>query len=263
MNDLAGSSALVEFATLQLDDSSKLPHQHYVDRLSPTLEHPEEYPSLLSQPLNLGVTFAGVLLLLVQLIQLEDPIGIDTVEVLDTGVCLILLADFLYDFAHCHCKKTFFRHRWWEPLSLIPMIDTAQHAVLAVRVLRIARILRIFKLHRDIRRQLTQSYAFMRQSRVFDLSGIVALTILSGSLAFFYAEQGVNPNLHTYKDSVWWALVTVTTIGYGDIYPVTTGGRMVASLLMVIGIGCVSLFTAMVAGHFLRENKCPHCGGEV
>lgn len=241
----------------------RIPHHTFSDQVEVFEDHPEEVPTLLSQKVNLAVTMASVILLLVQIIQLEDPVGIDVVEMLDTVVCLTLLADFIYDFVRSPCKKRLLAERWWEPLASIPMIDTAQQAVLAIRMLRIMRILRIFKLHREIQLHLSQGYAFLQKSRVLDLSGFVMLTILSGSLGFFYAEQGRNPNLHSYKDSLWWAMVTVTTIGYGDIYPVTTAGRVVAVGLMVIGIGCVSLLTALVASHFLKENKCPHCGGEI
>jgi voltage-gated potassium channel len=260
------ASAIVDFEVPHQQQSNRpvrIPHRIYVEPVGEVEEHPEEVPTLLSQKVNLAVTLASVILLLVQIVQLEDPVGIDLVEVLDTVVCLTLLADFVYDFAHSPCKKRLLAQRWWEPLASIPMIDTAQQAVLAIRMLRIMRILRIFKLHREIQLHLSQGYAFLQKSRVLDLSGFVLLTILSGSLGFFYAEQGQNPNLHSYKDSLWWAMVTVTTIGYGDIYPVTTAGRVVAVGLMVIGIGCVSLFTALVASHFLKENKCPHCGGEI
>ena len=90
-----------------------------------------------------------------------------------------------------------------------------------------------------------------------------AVALLGGSLGFFYVEQGVNPHMDTYADSLWWALVTVTTIGYGDIYPVTNAGRLVASMMMIVGIGCVSILTGTIASNLLKDCKCPHCGGDV
>jgi len=187
----------------------------------------------------------SVIFLLVQLVQFNDPVGLDLVELLDMCICIILLVDFVYDLYKTPDKLFFLKHRWWEPLSSIPLIDTGHKAVLAIRLLRIIRIMRIIKLHKDIRIYLRKGNAFLVKNKVLDISSIVLMTILGGSLGFFYAEQGVNPNLKTYSDSIWWALVTVTTIGYGDIFPVTTMGRFVATTMMIIGIGCVSTLTGM------------------
>lgn len=260
------ASAIVEFE-IPFEESVQqtriAPHRVFLnqDQSNQNLEDPS--PNLLNQKANLIVTFVGVILLLVQLIQIENPVGIDLEEVLDTLVCMTLLADFFYDLAHTNDRKTLLKNRWWEPLASIPMIDAAQKAVLAVRLLRILRLLRIIKLHRELRLFLTTSYNFLQKNRILDLSCFVGITILTGSLGFFYAEQGVNPALHGFKDSVWWAIVTVTTIGYGDIYPVTTAGRFVAMIMMFIGIGCVSLLTALIASTFLRDNKCPSCGNDI
>jgi voltage-gated potassium channel len=124
-------------------------------------------------------------------------------------------------------------------------------------------LLRIFKLHVSVREYASQGQAFIERNRIQELGSVILLTIFTGALGFFYAEQGVNPNLHSFRDSVWWAMVTVTTIGYGDIYPVTTAGRLIAVALMIIGIGTVSLFTGLIAAGVLRENTCPHCGEKV
>jgi voltage-gated potassium channel len=260
------ASSIVEFdIPFEISDlpTSEIPHLVFIKQNDPVPALVDTTPSLLNQKSNLIVTFAGVILLLVQLVQFEDPVGIDLVEVLDTLVCMTLLADFIYDLAYSKNRKELLKSRWWEPLASIPMIDAAQKAVLAVRLLRILRLLRVFKLHRELRLFLSNSYDFLQKNRILDLSCFVGLTILTGSLGFFYAEQGVNPALHSYKDSIWWAMVTVTTIGYGDIYPVTTAGRFVAMIMMFIGIGCVSLLTALIASTYLRENKCQNCGSDI
>jgi voltage-gated potassium channel len=260
------ASSIVEFdIPFEISDlpTSEIPHLVFIKQNDPVPALVDTTPSLLNQKSNLIVTFAGVILLLVQLVQFEDPVGIDLVEVLDTLVCMTLLADFIYDLAYSKNRKELLKSRWWEPLASIPMIDAAQKAVLGVRLLRILRLLRVFKLHRELRLFLSNSYDFLQKNRILDLSCFVGLTILTGSLGFFYAEQGVNPALHSYKDSIWWAMVTVTTIGYGDIYPVTTAGRFVAMIMMFIGIGCVSLLTALIASTYLRENKCQNCGSDI
>lgn len=220
---------------------------------------------LLGGRANVAVSILGVVLLLAQLIEIEDgnDSNWDLTHVTDGVLCVVLLADFLHALIYASDRKRFLRRNWWEPLASIPMIDTAGHGMLAVRILRILRLLRFFKLHVSLREYARNGQDFLERNRINEVGSILGLTIVTGALGFFYAEQGVNPNVHSFRDGVWWAMVTVTTIGYGDIYPVTTVGRGIAVILMVVGIGTVSLFTGMIAAGFLRDNRCPHCGERV
>jgi voltage-gated potassium channel len=68
-----------------------------------------------------------------------------------------------------------------------------------------------------------------------------------------FEKQTHGPNIHNYADALWWAVVTVTTVGYGDKYPVSAGGRGVAVVLMLVGIGLIGLLTATVASFFVGE----------
>ena len=83
------------------------------------------------------------------------------------------------------------------------------------------------------------------------LAYIVGITVILaigfGILYGLIEEQG------SIFDGIWWALVTITTVGYGDFFPVTTAGRIVGGLLMVVGIGFVATLTASVAAHFMDD----------
>ena len=68
-------------------------------------------------------------------------------------------------------------------------------------------------------------------------------------------EAGHNENVKSLWDSFWWTIVTITTVGYGDIYPVTTGGRILAIFLMLGGIATFSAATATIAAHLIERNK--------
>jgi voltage-gated potassium channel len=82
------------------------------------------------------------------------------------------------------------------------------------------------------------------------------LLVLNGAIAvYFYERHAAGSNIHTLGDSVWWALVTVTTVGYGDYYPVTTMGRIAAVLIMAIGLLTLAVVTAQVASSFVDQNR--------
>jgi voltage-gated potassium channel Kch len=90
-----------------------------------------------------------------------------------------------------------------------------------------------------------------KNSLVLAVLAIIAGIVVSGTLGFYFFEKPASPEL-TLWDSFWWAMVTVTTIGYGDIFPRTVGGRLIALVMMFAGIGTLSFFTAAVASYFIR-----------
>lgn len=118
-------------------------------------------------------------------------------------------------------------------------------ALVALPLLRPLRLLRLLALVRILDRSAASNLA----GRVLVyVSGAAALAVGLGALAVLDAERGAeDANITTFGDAVWWACTTVTTVGYGDRFPVTVEGRLVALVLMVLGIGLVGAVTAAVA----------------
>jgi voltage-gated potassium channel len=85
--------------------------------------------------------------------------------------------------------------------------------------------------------------------------GAVALALfLNGAtIVYFFEHQAQGANIHTYGEALWWAVVTVSTVGYGDYYPVTMGGRLTAVLLMVLGFTVLAVITAQIAASFIAQ----------
>lgn len=85
--------------------------------------------------------------------------------------------------------------------------------------------------------------------------GMAGLTWLTSAAAFTIAEDvGVNGRVHSFFDALWWSLATITTVGYGDIYPVTSAGRIIGGFTMIIGISTFALVTAKIAQFLVRHD---------
>jgi voltage-gated potassium channel len=149
-----------------------------------------------------------------------------------------------------------------------------------LRVLRLFRIFRIFKLRRYIGAIDVITSVFKRKKEDLLVTMVVAMFImLLASTIMFYAEHDAQPNAFSnIVASFWWAVATLTTVGYGDIYPVTAVGKVISSVIAFVGIGLVALPTGIISSgfidemHLARERKeheekgtlvCPHCGKKI
>ena len=95
--------------------------------------------------------------------------------------------------------------------------------------------------------------------RLRTIIGVLALAIIAFGYIFYIAE----PDIKTFGDGIWWALVTVTTVGYGDIELATTLGRFVASALMFVGLGLIASVTAIISVKFIQNFVDHHTNDDV
>jgi voltage-gated potassium channel len=95
--------------------------------------------------------------------------------------------------------------------------------------------------------------SLFRQPIFIALTVIGNSTIAAGAIVLYRLEFGINPNIHSYLDTVWWAVSTVTTVGYGDVSPVTDNGKIIGIILMIGGTALFWSFTALFAGALLTE----------
>jgi voltage-gated potassium channel len=79
--------------------------------------------------------------------------------------------------------------------------------------------------------------------------------VIFSAIAILQVEDDPSGNIKTAEDAIWWAYVTVTTVGYGDKFPVTTEGRIIAAVLMTVGVGLFGTFTAFLASWFVTEKQ--------
>ncbi len=146
----------------------------------------------------------------------------------DYGFCVLFLYDFFYELYHSkHRTRYFFTIGWLDLLSAFPVI----HEFRFVRIFRIFRIVRLIESYREF----ITFIKFEKKSSIYALILVViSFIIVSTSFLVLYIEKDIG-NIQTAEDTLWWAYITVTTVGYGDYYPVTIPGKAVASVLIFTG----------------------------
>jgi voltage-gated potassium channel len=155
-------------------------------------------------------------------------------------------------------------------LSILPtfleLIFTGTHSLIIIRALRLLRIFRILKVTRYTMEGLTLIYA-LRNSRakisIFFLGILMVVTIIG---TIMYLIEGEEAGFTSIPRSIYWAIVTVTTVGFGDIVPLTALGQFLASFTMILGYSIIAVPTGIMTAEFsrARERKittqvCPHC----
>ncbi len=139
-----------------------------------------------------------------------------------------------------------------------------------LRILRLTRIFRIFKLNRYSKAlNLIAKVIRDKKEELLATISIMILIVLISSTLIYYAEHEIQPaGFPNIVASFWWAIATLTTVGYGDIYPVTGVGKVLSSIIAITGIGLVALPTGILSSGFMEEIsrkrtiKCPKCGHE-
>ena len=101
---------------------------------------------------------------------------------------------------------------------------------------------------------------------------VLSLLLLLSSSMMYYAENDAQPDVFSsIPETMWWGIITLTTVGYGDVYPITVLGRTLAGLMAVLGIGLFALPAGILGSGFIEEvqhrvgrgKKCPHCGEKI
>jgi voltage-gated potassium channel len=138
-----------------------------------------------------------------------------------------------------------------------------------LRMLRIMRIMRLAKLGRysESIQILGRVFAAKKEQLASTVFILVMLLIFSSCLMYFVEGDTQPDRFSSIPATMWWAVTTLTTVGYGDVCPVTDAGKVVASILAILGIGMFALPTAILGAGFLEElnaskkpTACPHCG---
>ena len=203
--------------------------------------------------LVLTILSLGIMVLLV--LPIPDNVY-QILWVYDNAICFIFLADFAYNMSLARPKREYFIHQrgWLDLLGSIPSFGIFKLTAL-FRLARLSRLARIARLLQgNKKKELIEDVLQNRgQYAVFItlLAGMLVLVVSSVLVLEFEtvttAPAGKTPNITTGGDALWWSFVTITTVGYGDYYPVTQLGRIVGIFVMFSGVGIIGALASILA----------------
>jgi voltage-gated potassium channel len=192
-----------------------------------------------------GISILSVFNLIYELLPGTDRATVVVVVTINICLTAVFVGDFLYRFFTTPSRPYYMVHDWgWaDLLAVAPFF----------RILRLIRVVKAYRFisrygTENIRRELSDRRA---ESALYLLVFLVIMIIEFGSIGVLYAERpDPHANIVSASDAMWWAYVTITTVGYGDQYPITNEGRVVGILVMTTGVGVFATFAGYI-GHKL------------
>jgi voltage-gated potassium channel len=204
--------------------------------------------------LNIIVIVLSVYVLLALIVDTTFKLPPQTsrlLELIDTSICVFFLFEFCVRFFLAKNKWKFMHWGWIDLISSIP----------AFPFLRLGRIFRLVKLFRILRafRSIRHFINYLFHNRAYGAFTTISVTaivmVIFSAIAILQVENSPRSNIKTAEDAIWWAWSTITAVGYGDVYPVTREGRIIASFLMIAGVALLGVFTGFVASWFLEHKE--------
>lgn len=165
---------------------------------------------------------------------------------LDWGILAVLTADYFIRLILAKNKKVFFRENIFHLIAIFPF-----HSAFRIfRATSLAKLLSLSIVGAFPRKAFHKVKVFINTNGLKNVIILTSLAILFGAVGIMYTEN------MSFADGLWWAFVTATTVGYGDLSPATNLGRIIAAVLMIFGIGLIGSITSTITSYFLRfENK--------
>jgi len=171
----------------------------------------------------------------------------ETAGAVELALTVVFVLEFAVRFAAAIERRAYLSGHWIDLLALIPIVRQ-------FRLLRLLRLLRLVRTFAGIYRALLHVERLLGNRQIAAIAVIWLAILVLTSFGMYVAEQGVNEAVSSPLDALWWGVTTMTTVGYGDVYPITPEGRVAAAVLMVLGISLFGVVTATATGLVIRGN---------
>lgn len=192
--------------------------------------------SLLSLILSFMALFviSGLLFLPIDKETRQILIGLDFI------ICSIFLLQLSVDLIRATDKRNFVKTHWIDFLASIPLVEPLRFA----RLFHILRVILVLRSSHSVFMQLKNNRKETTLASILLL--MVVLVMLGSGLVLFMEGKEEGANIQTGIDALWWAFVTISTVGYGDHYPVTDGGKIVAVIVILCGVGLFGMISGLI-----------------
>ena len=177
----------------------------------------------------------------------------------DIIISILILFDFVFFIITTRTNQNmldFIRENWVYVVAIIPIFFICFnlfHLFNFKIIIALIGIIKIYALIKVLQKTSIEIRKYPNKTKLDYATVILLLVIIFGSLLFFLVEHGVNPEVPNYESAIWYTFVSMATVGYGDIVPITFAGRIIGALLILTGIAYVSLVTATLALIFIEE----------
>ena len=203
-------------------------------------------------------------LFLLVLVSIGFVVGIKSHSVYYFGnydiiISILILFDFVFLRLRTQINQNvldFIRENWIYIAAVIPIFFICFnlfHLFNFKIIVALIGIIKIYALIKVLQTTSIEIRKYPNKTKLDYATIILLLVIIFGSLLFFLVEHGVNPEVPNYESAIWYSFVSMATVGYGDIVPITFAGRIIGALLILTGMAYVSLVTATLALIFIEE----------
>lgn len=204
-----------------------------------------------------SIVFYSFILAILMVFDFEPNYIVALLQI-DLLASSFLLIEFILRIKRENDKQEYIISNWSDiiaitPINFILLVIAGPINPILFIIIKLVALVKIIALYKFSRKISGEVLEFAEKTRLFYGLAIHLFVVIFGSVAVFYLERGINPGFHTLGDGLWYMIQTITTVGYGDVVPITSTGRIIGLIAVFTAIAFSSLLTATVTSALLEK----------